>query len=229
MSAPAPAPNNAPAPASTPARRGLKWEPLAAMLALVLVCLWLVLGSTATPTLRPGATASKVQIGAFKGELETLPDPAAPGGQTFRVLGRDGHASPLLTAPELERILGQDGLIRASAASGNTLFRALNITGWTSLVWVCVGVLGQIAFFGRMLVQWVISEKRRASVVPPIFWWLSLVGAAMLLSYFVWRQDLVAALGQTPGVVIYARNLRLIGKQRRRLARPDAAAVPAVA
>lgn len=210
------------------ARRGLKWEPLAAMLALVLVCLWLVLGSAGTPALRPGATASRLQIGAFKGELESLPDQAAPGGFTYRVLGRDGFASHALSAADLEQILGPKGLARASAASGNTLFRALNITGWSSLLWVCVGVLGQVAFFGRMLVQWVISEKQRASVVPPIFWWLSLVGAAMLLSYFVWRQDLVAALGQTPGVVIYARNLRLIVKQRRRQARRDAA-VPAPA
>ncbi|MEL7472603.1 MAG: lipid-A-disaccharide synthase N-terminal domain-containing protein, partial [Planctomycetota bacterium] len=64
--------------------------------------------------------------------------------------------------------------------------------------------------------QWVVSEKKRQSVVPEAFWWLSLVGGAALFTYFVWRRDIVGVLGQSTGVVIYARNLRLIHKQRRR-------------
>jgi len=64
-----------------------------------------------------------------------------------------------------------------------------------------------------------VSEKQRESVVPEAFWWLSLVGGVFLFVYFVWRQDIVGVLGQSSGVVIYARNLWLIRKRRRRLAR----------
>ena len=79
--------------------------------------------------------------------------------------------------------------------------------------------LGQCAFFGRMMVQWVVSEKKRESVVPSAFWWMSLIGGVCLFSYFVWRVDFIGVLGQSTGVVIYARNIRLIHKQKRRLAR----------
>jgi lipid-A-disaccharide synthase-like uncharacterized protein len=83
-------------------------------------------------------------------------------------------------------------------------------------MWVAVGFAGQMAFFGRMMIQWLVSEKQRKSVIPPLFWWLSLVGGVALFAYFAWRQDAVGVLGQTSGVVIYARNIRLIRKQRRR-------------
>jgi hypothetical protein len=53
-------------------------------------------------------------------------------------------------------------------------------------------------------------------VIPASFWWLSLFGGVALFAYFVWRQDFVGVLGQSSGIVIYARNIRLIYKRRRR-------------
>ena len=79
-----------------------------------------------------------------------------------------------------------------------------------ALAWVGLGLLGQVLFTGRMLVQWWTSERHRRSVVPPIFWWMSLAGATMLLAYFLWRRDVVGVLGQGVGWVVYARNLWLI-------------------
>ena len=73
-----------------------------------------------------------------------------------------------------------------------------------------------------MLVQWLMSERRRKSVITESFWWFSMVGALFLFSYFVWRQDPVGILGQATGIVIYMRNLRLIYKQKRRSARDEA-------
>ena len=63
----------------------------------------------------------------------------------------------------------------------------------------------------------------KKSVVPAAFWWLSLAGGLALFSYFVWRRDVIGVLGQSTGVVIYARNLRLTAKANRRARRAPAA------
>jgi lipid-A-disaccharide synthase-like uncharacterized protein len=90
------------------------------------------------------------------------------------------------------------------------LFRFLNVTSVTSLVWVMFGFLAQGVFAGRMLVQLYASEKAGASVVPVVFWWMSLVGASMLIIYFIWRKDIVGVVGQTTGWAVYTRNLWMI-------------------
>jgi lipid-A-disaccharide synthase-like uncharacterized protein len=70
-------------------------------------------------------------------------------------------------------------------------------------------------------VQWVVSEKKRDSVVPVAFWWLSLFGGMTLLSYAISRRDPVIIVGQGMGLFVYVRNLMLVGKARRRAARLD--------
>lgn len=84
-----------------------------------------------------------------------------------------------------------------------------------TLAWLAVGFAGQVAFSSRFLVQWVASERRKRSVVPVSFWWLSLVGGALLLVYALVRRDPVFVLGQAAGVVVYARNLMLVRRERR--------------
>ncbi|MCY2958467.1 MAG: lipid-A-disaccharide synthase N-terminal domain-containing protein [Planctomycetota bacterium] len=86
----------------------------------------------------------------------------------------------------------------------------LNITSPAGIVWVTLGFLGQLLFTGRMLVQWLISEQSRRSVIPTAFWWMSLAGASMLLAYFLWRRDPIGVLGQATGWFIYVRNLWMI-------------------
>lgn len=90
------------------------------------------------------------------------------------------------------------------------VYRVLNITSPVGFAWVALGLLGQVLFTGRMVVQWLTSERARRSVVPVGFWWMSLAGASMLLVYFIWRRDIVGALGQSAGWIIYGRNLWLI-------------------
>jgi lipid-A-disaccharide synthase-like uncharacterized protein len=119
----------------------------------------------------------------------------------------------------LERDFGVEVAKAFTAARPNWAFRVCNVTSWTSFLWLVLGLVGQGAFSARMLIQWAVSEKKKQSTVPPLFWWLSLLGAMALFAYFTWRQDLVGVLGQAPGVVIYARNLRLIAKARRRALR----------
>lgn len=84
------------------------------------------------------------------------------------------------------------------------------------LVWLAVGLAGQVVFSLRFLVQWIQSEKRRRSVIPVVFWYLSLAGGLTLLSYAIHQKDPVFIMGQAAGVFIYTRNLQLIGRERRR-------------
>jgi lipid-A-disaccharide synthase-like uncharacterized protein len=93
--------------------------------------------------------------------------------------------------------------------------------------WLTVGFAGQGLFTARFLVQWLASEKEREVVVPAAFWWLSILGGAALLSYAVHRRDPVIIVGQSMGLFVYARNLKLESKKRRRAARALAAAPPA--
>lgn len=90
------------------------------------------------------------------------------------------------------------------------LFRFFNITSVAGIAWVVLGLAGQALFAGRMVVQWLVSERSKRSVVPTAFWWMSLGGATILLTYFIWRRDIVGVLGQSMGWLIYGRNLWLI-------------------
>src|SRR3954453_18995836 len=85
--------------------------------------------------------------------------------------------------------------------------------------WLIIGFAGQALFTARFLVQWIASERKRGSVVPVAFWWFSLLGGLTLLSYASYRQDPVIIVGQAMGLVVYARNLMLRGKAKRRAAR----------
>ena len=77
-----------------------------------------------------------------------------------------------------------------------------------------LGLLGQVLFFSRFLVQWVASEKKGRSVVPLSFWYLSIGGGGLLLVYALWRKDPVIVLGQTVGLFVYVRNLMLIHRRK---------------
>lgn len=79
---------------------------------------------------------------------------------------------------------------------------------------LAVGFTGQLLFTSRFLVQWLASERAKASVMPVLFWWFSIGGGLMLLVYSIWRQDPVFIMGQTFGLVVYIRNLMLISKSR---------------
>ena len=77
-----------------------------------------------------------------------------------------------------------------------------------------VGMLGQVLFFSRFLVQWIDSEKKGKSTVPISFWWFSIGGGSLLLWYAIWRKDPVITLGQLVGLFVYTRNLMLIHRPK---------------
>jgi len=81
--------------------------------------------------------------------------------------------------------------------------------------WAAWGLVAQLAFTARFVVQWIASERRGRSVVPLAFWYLSLGGSTGLLIYAVARADPIFILGQSLGSFIYLRNLALIYRERR--------------
>jgi len=72
-----------------------------------------------------------------------------------------------------------------------------------------VGWLGNACYCSRFLVQWLVSERRRRSVTPRSFWWLSACGAGCLLVYTVWSGEPILLLGYLITLAIYVRNLLL--------------------
>jgi lipid-A-disaccharide synthase-like uncharacterized protein len=84
-------------------------------------------------------------------------------------------------------------------------------------IWLVIfGLLGQVVFFSRWIIQWLVSEARGESHVPELFWWCSVIGALMLFLYFLIDRDPVGMLGQCVGWAVYSRNLYFIHRSRRR-------------
>jgi len=84
----------------------------------------------------------------------------------------------------------------------------------TELIWLGVGLVAQLMFSMRFILQWIASERAKRSIVPEVFWYFSVVGGALLLAYAIYRLDPVFILGQGMGLLIYARNIQLIWKQK---------------
>ncbi len=82
------------------------------------------------------------------------------------------------------------------------------------MLFICLGLPAQLIFTSRFVVQWLHSEKHKKSVIPTIFWWLSLAGSIGLLSYGLLRGEPILVLGQSMGSAIYARNLVLISREK---------------
>ena len=79
-----------------------------------------------------------------------------------------------------------------------------------------VGWVGNVIFFSRFFVQWLATEKHKRVVIPPIFWWLSLLGSLCLLSYGLYRQDSVFIFAYAFTWIPYIRNL-IIGSREIRM------------
>ena len=71
-------------------------------------------------------------------------------------------------------------------------------TPTTELIWIGIGLSAQLMFSMRFLVQWVASERARASIVPEAFWYFSFFGGALLLADACYRADRVFIMGRPP-------------------------------
>ncbi len=113
-------------------------------------------------------------------------------------------------------------LLAAAAGDGGASV-ADRLMAWANVkapweLWVLgFGVIAQMTFFARWIVQWIASERRGASHVPELFWWLSLAGATLLLVYFTMRGEPVGMLGQLVGWLVYSRNLYFVRVKQKRV------------
>lgn len=148
-----------------------------------------------------GAVDLKVQLEGAEDRVWL--QESADGALLYRIT-LDGGVDELLSPEQFARRVYDDQRARGFWEV------LLNVSSPAGFAWVLLGLLGQVLFTGRMLVQWLVSERSGRSVVPPAFWWMSLVGATMLLVYFVWRKEPIGVLGQATGWFIYVRNLWMI-------------------
>src|SRR5215831_1593370 len=71
---------------------------------------------------------------------------------------------------------------------GNLIWHGGKLFGVEWSVWKVVGWMGNAVFFSRFFVQWYATEKLKRVVVPVAFWWLSLAGSLLLLSYALFHK-----------------------------------------
>ncbi len=91
---------------------------------------------------------------------------------------------------------------------------AITFLGREFKLWDLVGFFGQTVFFSRFLIQWIVSEKQKESVIPIAFWYLSLAGSAITLTYAIGDRQPVFTLAMGVGFFIYTRNLLLIRRTK---------------
>jgi lipid-A-disaccharide synthase-like uncharacterized protein len=88
----------------------------------------------------------------------------------------------------------------------------------TTNQWLIIVFVGQALFGARFIIQWIVSEKKGESTIPLAFWYCSIGGAIVLLTYAIYKEDPVFIVGQSLGSIVYVRNLILIDRKRKSMA-----------
>lgn len=84
--------------------------------------------------------------------------------------------------------------------------------------WKLIGYAGVAIFAGRWFVQLAASHWAKRSTIPRVFWYMSLLGSILLLSYFTFgKNDSVGILSNLFPSFIAGYNLFLDVRHGRRL------------
>jgi lipid-A-disaccharide synthase-like uncharacterized protein len=145
----------------------------------------------------PNAVHADIKLADTKAQVYLQRNAA---GQYQYFIWRPGGTTEKITADQLA-----DRLYNVGTNGGIATY--LGTSSKSVLIWLGIGLLGQLLFTGRMIVQWIASERKGSSVVPPMFWWMSLIGSLLLLGYFLWRRDPIGLLGQAFGSFVYLKNI----------------------
>lgn len=85
----------------------------------------------------------------------------------------------------------------------------------TETVALLIGLVSQLLFSSRIVLQWVQSERAKRVLVPTLFWQISLVSSFMMILYGMLRHDPIILGAQVVSYAIYIRNLQLLGEWRK--------------
>lgn len=78
----------------------------------------------------------------------------------------------------------------------NTPIAWLAWTGIHMSPWKLIGLTGALMFGSRWVVQFIASKRAGKPVIPRVFWYMSIAGSLMTLSYFIFssKQDAVGVI-----------------------------------
>ncbi|MGY2132647.1 lipid-A-disaccharide synthase N-terminal domain-containing protein [Hymenobacter sp. HD11105] len=82
----------------------------------------------------------------------------------------------------------------------------------TEVVAYGVGLIAQLLFSSRIILQWIQSERAKRVLVPVLFWQISLVSSFLMILYGMLRHDPIILAAQLISYGIYIRNLQLLGE-----------------
>ena len=81
--------------------------------------------------------------------------------------------------------------------------------------WKLIGYVGVFLFTARWFVQLYATKKLRRVVMPLSFWWLSITGSVLLLTYFTFgKNDSVGVMSNLFPLFVALYNLYLDFKNR---------------
>lgn len=109
----------------------------------------------------------------------------------------------------------------------NDVILQLNFFGQPVIItgWKLIGYVGVATFSARWFVQMFASHKAGRSTIPRIFWYMSLTGSILLLSYFTFgKNDSVGILSNLFPSFIASYNLFLDVRHGRRMGGSEGAA-----
>lgn len=111
--------------------------------------------------------------------------------------------------PRVSPLAGALVALVAVSALAWGAFLDLDADPEASVPWLVCAATGQAIWSSRFVLQWWHSERAGESHFPPVFWWLSLAGNALLLAYAVHLRDAILIAGFVPGPLVQVRNLML--------------------
>jgi lipid-A-disaccharide synthase-like uncharacterized protein len=83
-------------------------------------------------------------------------------------------------------------------------------------IWATVALIGQFFFAGRFILQWLVSEYKRKSHMPVMFWYMSILGSLILFVYSIHIKNPIFMLSFSLNTLIYIRNLHLLHLESKR-------------
>lgn len=92
----------------------------------------------------------------------------------------------------------------------------LTLHGVTITPWKIVGYLGVLLFTSRWFVQLYATKKLKRVHMPQSFWWLSVCGSALLVTYFTFgKNDSVGVMSNLFPAFVSVYNLVVDIRHRR--------------